>query len=265
MGLLNAGRNVVWGGCERRERLSWLWVAVLPFLVCAAAGDDQGKSKWRTTLSAGLDMTAGNTETTLGTVRIATEKTGGQHLLRLGVQGAYGRTQVAEAEGKKVDETTTQNADAFFNCKRKVDGAFAYFDVTLLHDRIAQVDYRVVPGVGVGRFLRDGPALQISVEAGVGYLWEEVDQRRDRYPTLRAAERIEWTISETANAWQSAEFVPKASDLANFLANAEAGIETKINATMGLRVVVQDKYDSEPAEAKERNDLRVIAGLSWKL
>lgn len=72
-------------------------------------------------------------------------------------------------------------------------------------------------------------------------------------------------MTKTAKLVQSLEYVPEAGDFSNYLLTGEAGIEAAISEHLNLRVVVQDKYDSTPAEGAEYNDVSLIAGLGLTL
>jgi putative salt-induced outer membrane protein YdiY len=49
-----------------------------------------------------------------------------------------------------------------------------------------------------------------------------------------------------------------------YLLTFEAGIDTAITKHLSLRVVFQDMYASQPAPGKKQNDMRLLAGASYK-
>ena len=49
------------------------------------------------------------------------------------------------------------------------------------------------------------------------------------------------------------------------LINAEIGTEAKLTDNMSLRLVLSDKYDSEPADGIDENDLSLVASVSMKM
>lgn len=79
------------------------------------------------------------------------------------------------------------------------------------------------------------------------------------------AERFEHLLSETAKIWQSLEYLPAFDDFDLYLLHVEAGVEAALNSDLNLRVVVQDRYDSDPAPAAEHNDVSLIASLVYKI
>jgi putative salt-induced outer membrane protein YdiY len=213
----------------------------------------------KTTFSAGVTLNQGNNDTLQANASILTEgarDTFGS--FRTGVEGTFGESTVDE-----VTETTSQNAKLFGNARRMLsDRWFAYGDISLAYDKVALIDYRAIVGPGAGYYLVKKTAVSLSAEAGAAYIWEEVGDIRDDYLAFRAAQRFEYQISETAKLWQSAEYIPQAGDLDNYLVNAEIGVEAALNSHLNLRLVAQQKYDNQPATDRDRNDLTLIAGLS---
>ena len=231
----------------------------IAMLSSPAMGEGDEKS---TTLTAGTTLTDGNTETMQANASlVAKQAREGEGSLRYGVEGNYGENTV-----DSVSKTTAQNAKAFGNVKKTLsETTFCYTDASVLYDDIALIDYRATVGPGLGKYLVKSDTQKCFVEAGIAYVWQDVANVKDDFVALRVAERLELALSETANVWQSAEYVPEAEDLANYLVNLGLGIEAAMNASMNLRLVLQDRYDSEPGIGLKENDLSLIAGVSIKL
>jgi len=225
----------------------------------SAGGQEDG---FATKLALGLNLTDGNSQSMQvnGSVVSEGEKKG-LGSVRLGADVGYGETTV-----ENVDEKTVDNARVFANVRKTLsECSFAYVDSAVGRDDIAAIDYRAMVGVGGGVYLARSDKLKLSVEAGVSYIVEEVADATRDYPALRVAERIDSQIGASAKIWQSAEYLPRADDLASYLLSAELGAEAALNATMSLRVVLQDKYDSEPAAGLESNDVTLIGGIGITL
>ena len=227
------------------------------------------------TIALGATLTDGNSETMLanGSLLIAgeQEKLGS---FKTGLEGNYGENTIREtivAPDGTVTETerddkTVANAKAYANVKKTLSAmTFAYLDGSVIHDGMSEIDYRAIVGPGLGMYLIKTDQRKLSVEAGVAQVWEEVADIEDDYLALRLAEVGEGKFENGARVWQSIEFMPEISDFDNHLINAELGVEAPLQGAMNLRVVLQDKYDSEPGAGLERNDLALIAGVSIKL
>lgn len=235
-------------------------------LICgiasAALAQEAAPSLITNTLNIGFTMTDGNSDTILlnGSIVSFGEK-GGLGSYRAGVEGNYGESKV---EGE--NETTIENLYGYGNVKKTLSArTFVSIDASALYDKIAEVDYRLIIGPDLGAYLVKNDRLTLSVETGPVYIAEKLDGISEDYLALRLSERLEFTISPTAKLWQAAEYLPKVDDFDKYLFNAEIGAEAAINSRMKLRVVLQDKYNSTPADGKKCNDLVLISGLSVSL
>lgn len=217
--------------------------------------------EWDSTVAAGLNVTSGNSETLAANAAVTAERVGDVHEIRLGIEGNTG-----EAEIDGVDETTTQNAKAQAAYKYKFNGSYLYSDNSIFHDDIADIEYRLIVGVGVGYRVVDTERAKLGLEIGVAYVEEELNGgTKDDTIAGRIAVRHDQTLSEQSKCWLSAEYLPSVDDTDDYLFNGEAGVEAALNSTLSLRVVVQDRYDSTVPVDREHNDLSVISSLVYTL
>jgi len=237
----------------------WMVMGVLAVAVVAQAQEPAAAMK--TTLSAGVTLTDGNSETLQVNGSLVTEgEKPGLGSVRAGVEANYGEDTVGD-----VEETTVNNAKAFANAKKSLcPRTFAYGDTVALQDDVADVTYRLTVGPGLGGYLVKNDRTALSVEAGPSYLWEEVADVRDDYWAIRFAERLDQMVGKGGKVWQSAEYLPKADDFDDYLLNTEVGAEAPMTERLGLRLVLQDKYDSTPAPEQEKNDVSLVSGLTLK-
>jgi putative salt-induced outer membrane protein YdiY len=231
-------------------------------VLMAQAGEPEKPASFKNTLSAGLTAADGNSETMQANASLVSEgEKQGLGSVRAGIEANYGETTRDD-----VKETTVNNAKAFANVKKTFSPlTFGSVDASVMQDEIADVDYRATLGPGLGTYAFKRDVCSLSFEAGPAYVWEKVGGASDDYLALRFAERLTLAPGATAKFWQSAEYLPKASDFGDYLLNGEIGAEAAMNARLNLRLVFQDKYDSTPAPGYEENDLAVIAGVSVSL
>jgi putative salt-induced outer membrane protein YdiY len=214
--------------------------------------------KWHTSAAVGLTVTDGNSETLLGTIGVLSEKKTPENEMRLGADFAYGEDQ---------SETTTENAKAYAGYKHLInERAYGSLDGSVEYDSIADLDLRVVISPGVGYYLLKDAVQSLSVEGGPAYVHEELSgQDAEDYLALRAAERYERKLSDTAKLWEAVEYLPRIDDFDDYILNAEAGIEAAINSTTSLRLTLQDTYDSTPAPDKKENDVTLVGAIVFKM
>lgn len=230
----------------------------------AGEGEEAG---WETSIAVGTTLTRGNSETLGANVGITAQRDMDDYQFLLGAGGNYGESETVAADGTTDTVTTTQNAKALANAKRKLPGAmFLYSDNSVFHDDLAGIDLRLLAGLGAGFFVIEGEDTQLTAELGLTYLHEELaGDITDDGVLLRVASRLDHKLSETAKLWASAEYLPRTDDFGDYLLNGEAGIEAQINSSMSLRLVAQDRYDSTPPAGSEDNDLSLIGALVYTL
>lgn len=226
---------------------------------------------WTTTISAGANLTRGNSETLALNGSVRAELKPGANEVALGVEANYGESTATDTNGVENTETTVDNQRAFGQYRRLLsERAFASLNAELLRDDVAGINYRLTVGPGVGYYLLKGDVHNLMIEAGPAYITEELedsagDTSRDDRWAIRAVERYDLQFSKTAKLWEQVEYLPTADDFDAYLLNAEAGVEAAMTTAVGLRLVGQYKYNSEPAAGREREDFSLIAGVTVKL
>ena len=244
-------------------------VATTATLAQVAAPAAVPEPLWKTTVAAGANVTRGNSETMLLNGSAISVFKQDKNEARIGVEANYGEAQVTQGSGTnemKSTENNINNARAFGEYRRLLtERNYLYGNTELMEDDIAEIDYRWTIGPGVGRYFLMSPTQKLSGEIGPTYIKQKLAGVTDDTVALRMAERYELKISATALLWESVEYLPSIDDFARCLLNAEVGIEAAISTKFNLRVVLQDKFNSDPAPGKKDNDLVLIAGVSFKL
>lgn len=249
-------------------RVGMCGMAGIACACCVAVTMAAEPGDWDRSVAVGVNATSGNSDTLSVHGALTGQREGDTHDIRLGIEGAYAESEVetsVDGRTETYDETTTQNAKAFASYKRKFDRAYVYSDNSILHDDPAGLDARIIVGVGGGRHVLKTERTKVGLELGAAYVWEEQEDEDDDYWALRLAGRHDRQLAEAASFWASAEYLPRSDDVDQYLLNVEAGIEAALNASMSLRLVVQDRYDSESAEGVDENDVSVVGSLVWKL
>lgn len=230
------------------------------------AGAAAPVAPWNTSVAAGVNISRGNTRTMLLNGSVMSEFKKDSNEASLGIEGNYGETEVELADGTKETQGNVENARGYADYRRLLNArTYAYLNGDLRNDNIAEIDYRLTVGPGIGQYLLKGPSRNLGVEAGVAYIKERVSDVNDDTVALRVAEKFDQKLSATSKIWESAEILPAFEDFGDYLFNAEVGAEAAMNARLSLRLVLQDKYDSTPGAGLKKNDLVLIGGLSFKL
>jgi putative salt-induced outer membrane protein YdiY len=223
---------------------------------------------WKSSLSIGLTLARGNTDTTLASATAFTEKKWLQNDLTFGADGLYGETKAPNAQ-KNTENAETLHGFSQYNRSfwgSSWDGFYAYGRIDGFHDGVADIKYRLSLSPGLGYFFITNKTADLSAEIGPGYIKEQLGGVSESFATLRFAEIFHYNISPHAKAWEIVKFLPQVNRFDNYLVIAELGIEaglTKGNK-LSLRTVLQDSYNNVPALGRLKNDLKLITSLVYK-
>ena len=214
------------------------------------------KTAWESSISAGLSLTKGNSDTLLTTVAFKTRKKTMENEFTFGADGSYG-------ENDSVKNNETLHGVGQYNHLFS-DRFYAFLNLEGLHDGIADLDYRFTLSPGAGYYLLKQTNAALAVEAGPGLIVQQLGGVDTTYATLRLAERFEHKLDNGARVWEKVEFLPQVDKLGNFLVNAEVGAEAALTKTLSLRVTLQDNFINQPAPGRKDNDVKLISGLAYK-
>ncbi len=249
------------------------WLAAGALLCGGLSLTAANTNQWETSAAAGLTLTRGNSETLLGNLTVNSSRKWPRDEVLLGASATYGEQTVEETVttvgGNKIQkdktETTTANANGFAQYNHLfTDEFYGGLRLSILHDSIADVEYRVTISPLVGYYVIKNPRTQLAFEAGPSLVLEKQGHDRDEYVALRFAERFEHKFSDKAKMWQSVEYLPEIEHFHNYIVNFEIGAEASLTEKLSLRGVIQDTYDNDPAEGRKNNDIKLITSLVYK-
>ena len=214
------------------------------------------KSAWESSISAGLSLTKGNSDTLLTTMAFKTRRKTRENEFTFGADGSYG-------ENDNVKNNETLHGVGQFNHLFS-DRFYGYLNAEGLHDGIADLQYRFTFSPGAGYYFLKETNTTLAGELGPGLITQRLGNVDTTYATLRLAERFEYKLDNGARIWERAEFLPQVNKLGNFLVNAEIGAEAALTKTLSLRVTVQDNFINQPAPGRKSNDVKLISGVAYK-
>jgi putative salt-induced outer membrane protein len=223
------------------------------------------KQEWTGSILANGSLARGNTHTEdLGIAADATLRRDDEwHDDRFNLAAAYNFGK------QKVNGVNTTSADNWFAQakydKFLTDKLYAYAMMRYDHDRLAFLNYRLAPGIGLGYQWIESPDFNLSTEAGVSYVYEDYsnDGNQDRV-ALRLAYHIDKKLNESVSVFHNLEWLPAFNDPADYNLNADAGIKAKLTGSLFSELKAVYQRDSTPAPGAEKNDIRFILGVGWQ-
>jgi len=220
--------------------------------------------KWDGSITLGATLTRGNSHTFLGTGIVAAKRTWTSDEMLLGASAGYGQNQT-EVNGAKVDNTTDSYVKGFGQWNHLfTPQVYAGVRVSGEHDDVANLTYRGIVSPLAGYYFIKQTNTFLFGEFGPAFVTEKFfGEDRHDYVSLRFAERGEYKFQGGAKIWEGVEWLPKIQDFQNYLVNAEIGISAPIAKALSISLIIQDTYKSVPAQGKEKNDLKLIAGVTY--
>lgn len=219
------------------------------------------KVKWTGVVSAGANFVRGNTKS--DSVAVGAEAARRSEIDRITFGAGYYTSKQRDNDTR--DSSTT--ADNWF-----LKGQYDYFITEKLYgygnlkyekDRIANLDMRWTPGIGLGYQWIEQPDLNFDTEAGVAYVYEKyTDPSETRtYEAGRLAYHLDKAFNDHVKAFHNLEYIPSFERIDTFLVNTDVGLRAAMTARLSLEAKAQMAYNSQPSEGRDKKDLRYILGV----
>jgi putative salt-induced outer membrane protein YdiY len=258
-------------------------IALLPLLVLAATDTTPATSTvppqdtpaptyphWYGSLSLGASWTDGNTETETVTGTFNAVRRDEHDRWTFDGYSNYGNstdtftgdtdvTTNSSGGGIKYDYFWTERAYVFGNTAAKVD-------------HVADLDLRLIGGVGAVYQWKETETLKWGTEAGLSYVDEdfEDDEFDTDFLAARFASNLMWQFSSTSAFTQVAEVLPSLDDSEDVIAR----VDNRLNMTITGKWIAQIQYvldfdGSVPTgelpgpDGKEETDHRLVLAIGW--
>lgn len=241
-------------------------------------------TKWTGLLASAFNLQRGNTDAltagvnALAVLRRDDVEKGWNDRFTFGGAYNYGSTGVADDSDINTDNWQAFGKyDKFFTEK-----LYGYVGVKVEHDRIALLNYRISPGVGLGYQWIESPEMNFFTEAGASYVFEQYDstfvtktlgngttkivrvgEDNNDYIAARAAYHFDRKLSDKVTFFHNLGYVPSLQDFSDYTIESDAGIRATLVKNMFAQFRVLWQYDSQPAEGAERSDLQYTVGIGW--
>jgi putative salt-induced outer membrane protein YdiY len=221
------------------------------------------KTQWKGIVSVGATLVRGNTKSDTAVLSAEATRRSESDRTTLGA-GYYSAQQRDNSTG---DSSTT--ADNWF-LKGQYDYFFSkqlygYGNLKYEKDRIANLNMRLTPGVGLGYQWIEKPDLNFDTEAGFSYVHEEYSEPAETRTFMagRLAYHVDTSFNDHVKAFHNLEYSPSLESLDTFLVNTDVGLRAAMTHRISLDAKAQMAYNSQPSEGRDKKDLRYILGVGW--
>lgn len=219
--------------------------------------------QWTGALSANGIFTTGNAETVSIGVNANAVRRSERDRITLGAGYLYGRQRNPSTDR---DETTVDNVfgaakyDYFILARTYLFGS-----VRAERDRIAELDLRFTPAVGVGYQWFETPTFDLSTEGGVAWVYEDYrGAGTESHFAARLAYQIAYRPHDLVLLFHNLEWLPSFEEpFDNYNLNTDAGVRATLAGTLFTEFRVELRYDSTPAPGNEELDTRYLVAIGW--
>lgn len=221
------------------------------------------KPRWKGSVVVGATLVRGNTKSDAANVNLDASRRGETDRTTL-AGGYFYANQRSNTTRQR--STTTDN----WFLKGKYDTfiteqLYGYGNIKYEKDRIANLDTRVAPGLGLGYQWVERKDLTFFTEGGGAYVYEKyTDPAETRtYMAARFAYQLEKAFNDSVKGFHNLEYLPSLEDTDAFLVNTDVGLRALLTERLLVEFKSQLAFNSKPAEDREKKDFRHIFGVGW--
>jgi putative salt-induced outer membrane protein YdiY len=244
-----------------KKLTSWvIWAAIALISATPALAQDPAITPtWAGNFGGGLALTSGNSDTKNFNVSFALirdPKT--RNVVRM--SGLYLRGD--KENSSIIDQTSFLLRDEYTFSGR----FFGFAQGDYLRDKFKEIIYLWSPTVGIGYKLWNTDAVTMTIDNGLGGVWERNPGRATRGSgAYKAAERLNWKLARTSTITQSVSGLWKTNEWSDALYALAFGIAASVTQKTELKFEVNDLYKNRPAvPTLKKNDVAVITAFVVK-
>ncbi|MGB2866711.1 MAG: DUF481 domain-containing protein [Sedimentisphaerales bacterium] len=220
--------------------------------------------KWTGDIAAGITSTHGNTKTEMISANANFAK-----------RTEKDRTTVSTdyAKGKQKDKDTGQDVtiEDWWRARGKYDYFFrkkmyGYLDGRYEKDAIAELDRRMIIGLGAGYQWIESDDMNFSTEFGLASLYEKFDNQTDSNSeiTLQLGYNFDKKLRENIKFVHDLTYYPSIDKFSDYYLTTTAGVRADFTEAFFLTLKAILNYDTTPAVGAHKTDVKYFLGLGYR-
>jgi len=132
------------------------------------------------------------------------------------------------------------------------------------HDRFANIDYRIIPSLGLGYWFSDTDDWKAQAEVGLGHEFVEyTDGSNDDNVSVIPRAYFEKAVFENAKLSEELIFYPNLKEGDQYRFRSETRFTNPLSDVMSLRVSFIDEFNSSPLGEAKKNDTQLLLSLVY--
>ena len=220
--------------------------------------------KWTGDISVGITSTHGNTKTEMISANANFTK-----------RTEKDRTTVSTdyAKGTQQDPDTGEDVtiEDWWRAKGKYDYFFSkkmygYLDGRYEKDAVAELDRRMIIGLGAGYQWIESDDMNFSSEFGLASLYEKFSNQSDSNSeiTLQLGYNFDKKLRKNIKFVHDMTYYPSIDKVSDYYLTTTAGLRADFTETFFLTLKAILNYDSTPAIGSGNTDVKYFLGLGYR-
>ncbi|HPD47231.1 MAG TPA: DUF481 domain-containing protein [Anaerohalosphaeraceae bacterium] len=217
--------------------------------------------KWGGSVSVGWTSVHGNTRSE--SLNASAEASLRREKDRTSLRFDYGRS---EQENKSTGEEET--TEDWWRARGKYDfflteKFYGFLEGRYETDKIAELDRRVIGGVGAGYQWIESDRMNFATEAGIAYLTERFDNETpgNHETSAQAGYHFDIKINERLKFINDLTYYPSFGQFSDYFLTTTAELRAMLNKNMYANFRVLFDYDTSPAAGQGNTDVKYILGV----
>ncbi|HZD30753.1 MAG TPA: DUF481 domain-containing protein, partial [Candidatus Angelobacter sp.] len=139
---------------------------------------------------------------------------------------------------------------------------FAYALFSGMYDALQDLNYRILPGGGLGFHAIATPATTLDLLGGMGYTRESYyNGTINNLVTATLGDEFSHKLTASTSITQNLYYLPSLNQTSNYRVNFSFGIATKLNGWLTANANFLDQYVSEPIPGNDKNNVLFTTGI----
>ena len=219
--------------------------------------------KWHGAVSGGLSLTQGNTSTERENVSVDTSRRSENDRITVKADYALGKQEDPDTGEEKTTEDwwrTRLKYDYFVSKK-----LYVYGDSRYEKDSVAELDRRMVVGVGGGYQWIESDDMSFSTEAGLASLYERFDNQTgsNTEVSVQLGYHFDKKLYKALTFINDLTYYPSIGDFGDYYLTSTAELRASFLKSMFANFKVIFDYDATPAEGAGKTDVKYMLGVGW--
>ncbi|UCC99324.1 MAG: DUF481 domain-containing protein, partial [Phycisphaerales bacterium] len=220
--------------------------------------------KWTGDISAGITSTHGNTKTEMISANASFAK-------RTEQDRTTATADYAKGEQEDPDTGQTVTIEDWWRVKGKYDyffskKSYAYLDGRYEKDAIAELDRRVIVGLGGGYQWIESDEMNFSTELGLASLYEKFDNQTDSNSEIsfQVGYNFDKKLRENIKFTHDLTYYPAIDKFSDYFLTSTAGIRADFTERIFMTFKTIFNYDATPAIGSHKTDVKYFLGIGYR-